>query len=108
MQGKLNVDREFDQLLSKFTDSTLAIIEKDNDINDNNQKVDAKTLNLKENDFSQMICIIEWFKQVEPAYLDKLYEKLIRSRNQLILEKLKKFDLKQLNEKIFRYEFKFN
>lgn len=90
LQGRLNVDREFDQLLSKFTDASLAIIEKDSDINDNDQKVDAKTLNFKENDLSQMICIIEWFKKVEPTYLDKLYEKLIRSRNQLILDKLKK------------------
>lgn len=90
IQGKFNVDREFDQLLSKFSDTTLAIIEKDHDINDNHQKVDAKTLNLKENDLSQMISIIEWFKQVEPTYLDKLYEKLIKARTQLILEKLKK------------------
>ena len=37
-----------------------------------------------------MISIINWFKQVEPVYLDKLYEKLIKVRNQLILDKLKK------------------
>lgn len=90
LQGKLNVDREFDILLSKFSDSALAIIEKDNDIDDNNQKINAKTLNLKENDMNQLISIINWFKQVEPSYLDKLYEKLIRVRNQLSLDKLKK------------------
>lgn len=38
-----------------------------------------------------MISIIEWFKQVEPSYQGKLYEKIISSRNQLILEALKKY-----------------
>ena len=38
----------------------------------------------------QIKSILDWFKQVEPSYLDKLYEKLMRARNQLMLERLKK------------------
>ena len=37
-----------------------------------------------------MVNIIEWFRKVEPTYLDKLYEKIIRIRSQLILDALKK------------------
>lgn len=37
-----------------------------------------------------MVSIIEWFKIVEPSYQGKLYEKIINSRNQLILDALKK------------------
>ncbi len=38
----------------------------------------------------QIKSILDWFKQVEPSYLDKLYEKLMKARNQLMLERLKK------------------
>jgi hypothetical protein len=89
-KGKQNVEREFDQLLNKFCESTLAVIEKDQDIDNNDQLVDAKTLALKESDLSQMICIIEWFKQVQPGYLDRLYEKLIQVRTNLFLDKLRR------------------
>jgi len=89
-KGKQNVEREFDQLLNKFCESTLAVIEKDQDIDNNDQIADAKTLALKESDLSQMICIIEWFKQVQPGYLDRLYEKLIQVRTKLFLDKLRR------------------
>ena len=49
-----------------------------------------KFLGIIENDLKQMVNIIEWFKKVEPAYLDKLYEKIIRMRSQLILDALKR------------------
>jgi hypothetical protein len=48
-------------------------------------------LNLKETEFEQMLSIIEWYKQVEPAYLDKLYEKIIRTHSEFILDKIKKY-----------------
>ena len=64
LQGKLNVDREFDQLLSKFGDAARVIVERDTDLGSNDQRIDAAALNLKESDLSQMNCIIEWFKQV--------------------------------------------
>ena len=41
------MEREFDQLLSKFSDSTLAIIEKDADLENNDQIINEKDLNLK-------------------------------------------------------------
>lgn len=94
VQGKLNVEREFDQLLSKCSDTARAIIDRDTDIKSNDQQIDAKSLNLKESDLNQMNCIIEWFKQVEPKYLDQLYMKMIEARNQLILDKLKKMSEK--------------
>lgn len=95
VQGKLNVDREFDQLLSKCSDTARAIIERNTDIESNDQQIDAKSLNLKETDLNQMNCIIEWFKQVEPKYLDQLYMKLIEARNKLILDKLKRMSEKK-------------
>lgn len=94
VQGKLNVDREFDQLLSKCSDTARAIIEH-TDIESNDQHIGAKSLNLKEADLNQMNCIIEWFKQVEPKYLDQLYMKLIEARNKLILDKLKRISEKK-------------
>ena len=50
-----------------------------------------------ENDLKQIISIIEWFKQSEASHLDKLYEKIIRSRNALILDALKQLKDKKSN-----------
>jgi hypothetical protein len=50
----------------------------------------------QENDLKQLVNIIDWFKRVEPAFLDKLYEKIIRVRSQLILDTLKKYSKKHL------------
>ena len=90
IQGRQNVDRDFDQLLNKCSEATLSFLEKDSDTESSQILIDSNSLNFKENDLSQMISIIDWFKQVEPAYLDKLYEKLMKSRNQLMLDRLKK------------------
>ena len=38
-----------------------------------------------------MKCIMEWFKKTEPRHLDKLFEKIINNRSQLILDNLKKY-----------------
>jgi hypothetical protein len=46
---------------------------------------------MKENDINQIISIITWFKQVDPTHLDELYDKMIKIRNQFILDRLKKF-----------------
>jgi hypothetical protein len=43
----LIVDREFDQLLNKFTETTLAFIDMDNDLENNNQTFDPKLLHFK-------------------------------------------------------------
>jgi hypothetical protein len=65
----------------------------DYDLNSSEQSnEDTLTLaNIKENDLNQLISILSWYKQVEPSYLDKLYEKIIKSRSQLILDALKRF-----------------
>jgi len=93
-KGKQNVEREFDQLLNKFCESTLVVIEKDEDIEQNEQIVQVKALNLKESDLGQMICIIDWFKHVQQSYLDRLYEKLIQVRTKLFLDKLRRLSEK--------------
>jgi hypothetical protein len=90
IQGKQNVEREFEQLLNKFSEATLTFIEKDTD-NEKYLTIDnVNNLNFKENDLLQIKSIIDWFKKVEPPYLDKLYDKLMKTRNQLILDRLKK------------------
>ena len=33
---------------------------------------------------------MEWFKEAEPAYLDKLFEKIIKARSHNIIEAIKK------------------
>jgi hypothetical protein len=89
IQGKQNVEREFEQLLNKFSEATLTFIEKDTD-NEKYLTIDnVNNLNFKENDLLQIKSIIDWFKKVEPPYLDKLYDKLMKTRNQLILDRLK-------------------
>lgn len=111
MEGKLNVEREFEQLLSKFSESFLANEKK-------TDKVDGRSIEFRgksfshltklcpfgglfdkwiENDLKQIISIIEWFKQSEASHLDKLYEKIIRSRNGLILDALKQLKDKKSN-----------
>jgi hypothetical protein len=87
IQGKQNVEREFEQLLSKFSKETLNFLE--NDIYNEKSLIDVTNLNFKQNDLLQIKSIIDWFKRVEPPYLDKLYDKLMKTRNQLILDRLK-------------------
>ena len=87
-KGKLNVDREFEQLLSKCSDGLLQLA--DSDSADVERLDDAPLPNIKADDVQQMVSIIEWFKTAEPAYLDKLYEKIIRMRSKEILEFLEK------------------
>lgn len=47
VDGKNNVEIEFDQLLSKFSNSAVLVIEKDNDLEVNDQRIEAAILNLK-------------------------------------------------------------
>jgi hypothetical protein len=47
IQGKQNVDREFDQLLNKFTESTLNFMERDSDNTEITIIVDDNHLNFK-------------------------------------------------------------
>jgi hypothetical protein len=88
-QGKLNVDREFELLLGKFAEPSLVHFDLDGESWDDSADASG-ILGSKENDFQQMISIIEWFKKAEPAYLDKLYEKIIKNRSQNIIDAIKK------------------
>ena len=86
-KGKLSVDREFELLLSKCSDGLVQLAENELDIG----KFDETPLpNIREEDVQQMVSIIDWFKSTEPAYLDKLYEKIIRMRSKEILDALER------------------
>lgn len=104
VQGRQNVDREFDQLLNKCSETTTAFLdklEKEQPDSSSSPMSDASKIQFKENDISQIVSIIDWFKQVEPVSLDKLYEKLMKARNQLILDRIKKLkESKQINSSI--------
>ncbi|RNA04882.1 Exocyst complex component 7 [Brachionus plicatilis] len=84
VKGKMNVDREFESYLNKFNVITANVT------SDNLDQADSgKLYGPKENDLNQMKNIMEWFKKTEPTHLDKLYEKIINNRSQLILDNLK-------------------
>jgi hypothetical protein len=87
IEGKHNVEHEFEQLLNKFSKETLSFLEKD--IYNEKLLIDVTNLNFKQNDLLQIKSIFDWFKRVEPPYLDRLYDKLMKTRNQLILDRLK-------------------
>lgn len=87
MQGKQNVEREFELFLNKISES--APISFDLSF----ENVDDETPNElntgKENDLKQIIYILEWFKNAEPNN-PQLYDKIIRNRSQIILDALKR------------------
>ena len=91
IQGKQNVEREFELLLNKtceFLPTSFEISFENEYLEENNEYLE---LNYKEDDLKQLVNIIEWFKKAETNYLDKLYENIIRHRSQSILEAIKKY-----------------
>ena len=91
--GRLNVEREFDQFLSKVCDVSNADTAADLDFKAMSvQEIfDCVRLNVKSSDLEQMQIIIEWFKEVEPSFVDTLHDKIIHNRSEFILSKVQRY-----------------
>ncbi|CAF0945163.1 unnamed protein product, partial [Brachionus calyciflorus] len=87
-KGKINVDREFETFLGKFSDLSIKKLNMNDSLND--QTDSSSNYGSKEYAMNQMICIIEWFKKTEQTHLDKLYDKIIKCRSQIMLDNIKK------------------
>jgi hypothetical protein len=95
--GKQNIEREFEKFLvlgknAKTIDAldTQSI----NDdvsldyVDDASSTISSSSVN--DYDLKQIISILSWFSQVEPQFLNNLFEKLIKFRKEPIFEYLKR------------------
>lgn len=88
--GKENVEREFELLLNKLSDVGPVSFDLSFDPENGDDSGEISEFNVRENELKQIVDILDWFKRVDAAYLDRIYEKIIRNRSQNILEAIKK------------------
>jgi exocyst complex component 7 len=80
--GKVSLFNEFERLLTKVSNYDIS------ELNDEETLISLPTDSARCHEIQHMIQIIDWFKEVDTNFLEKIYEKLITFRKTRILEQI--------------------